>query len=446
MKPSFSKIRYSLYYPAIMVILLLVGIVTSLYVYTKVSGSEKQNLLRRSETLAEALNSDWITALAGDETDLDNPQYILLKEKLIAIKQVNPDLRFVYLTGKKDGQIFFMVDSEDPESDSYSPPGQVYPEASADFLAIFDTKTSFLEGPLADRWGSWISALSPVIDKKTGEMVAVVGIDIAAEDYSRTVWLYSSFPLIITLFLLVLVLIGWTIGRKEEKIMEIKSEFVSIASHDIRSPLTGIMWMLESFSAGAKNNFTESQKENMNSIKINCENLLEKLNDLLLLSPLETKGIRKLDFKKDNIIITIWKAIKDLEAFSDKKSVKIMIGPNFPQEIIVKCDADKIKRVFSNLIDNAIKYSPMNSQVTIDYKNIDGNHVFSVKDSGIGITSEDQEKIFGGFFRAKNAKEFAQLGTGLGLFYAKKIVDLHKGKIWVESGENSGTTFYVSLK
>jgi signal transduction histidine kinase len=404
MKLSLPKIRYSLYYPAIMSILLLVGITTSFYVYIKVSGSEKRNLLRRSETLAQALNSDWIISLAGDETDLTNPQYILLKEKLFAIKQVNPDLRFVYLTGRKDGQIFFIVDSEDPQSDSYSPPGQIYPEASADFIAIFDTKKSFLEGPLADRWGSWISALSPIIDKKTGEMIASVGVDIAAEDYSRTVWLYSAFPLLITLFLLVLVMVGWIIGKKEEKIMEIKSEFVSIASHDIRSPLTGIMWMLESFSAGAKDNFTEPQKKNMKNIKISCENLLGKLNDLLLLSPLETKGIRKLDFKKGNIIIMLQEAINDLVAFAEKKSVKLVIGPNFPQEVIVKCDPDKIKRVFSNLIDNAIKYSPVNSQVIIDYKNSDGNHVFSVKDSGIGIASEDQAKIFGGFFRARTPK------------------------------------------
>lgn len=439
------NLRYVWYYPTVMVLLIALGIFSTVYVYFKIDSFEKKSLLKRSDTLSKVFTEEQLNSLRYDETDLANSQYLSLKDKLIAVKRVNPDVHFVYLTGIKDGQIFFIADSEEPGAEGYSPPGQIYQEASADFLSIFNTKESILEGPVSDRWGSWISALSPIINPQTKEILAVVGMDIEAGSYMRTVWLYSAIPLFITLILLTLIAIGWVVKKEEEKMVELKSEFVSIASHDIRSPIGGILWTIESLQKSSAN-FTEDQRTTLRTIEGNCRNLLGTLNDLLLLPNLAKEKIGKIVMEERDVIELIKKAIGDLDLSAREKSVEIIFEKNIPAKLIVKCDQDKIKRVFSNILDNAIKYSKPGSKVEIDYRKEDSFHIISVKDRGIGISGEDQTKIFRGFFRAESAKQFTKSGTGLGLYYVQSVINLHKGKLWLESAENQGTTFYVGLK
>jgi signal transduction histidine kinase len=113
---------------------------------------------------------------------------------------------------------------------------------------------------------------------------------------------------------------------------------------------------------------------------------------------------------------------------------------------MLEYDPEKMKMVFSNILDNAIKYSRANSRIMIGYRKDEAGHLFSVQDFGIGISAEDKNKIFSSFYRTEQAKTFSTLGTGLGLYYVKKVIDLHQGKIWFESEENKGTTFYIALK
>ncbi|MFH0969169.1 MAG: ATP-binding protein [Patescibacteria group bacterium] len=438
--------NFAWYYPAIMLILIFVGIFSSFYVYIKISSFEKQSLLNRSATLSKSLNTDWIASLSGDESDILNPDYAIIKEKIVAVKRINPDARFVYISGRKDGQVYFMVDSEDPGSDSYSPPGQIYPEATQDFYSMFDTGSPLIEGPVSDRWGSWISALSPIVNPETQKIIAVVGMDIEALNYTKTVWLYSSLPLLVTLILLAMIATGWIIRKKEEKILELKSEFVSIASHDIRSPLNGILWSLENLISKSSISLEKDKLDSLRLIEESCRNLLRIINDFLLIPPLEAGGIKKLAVRDADIVELIKKAADDLNLMASKKSIKIIIKESMPPKIMLQCDPEKLKRVFSNIIDNAIKYSQPGSQIEIDRKMEKKFNIFSFKDQGIGISNKDRLKIFQGFFRTDSAKKFAVSGTGLGLYYVKKVVSLQGGKIWFESEENKGTTFYIALK
>ncbi|MFA6048151.1 MAG: HAMP domain-containing sensor histidine kinase [Parcubacteria group bacterium] len=441
--PIWQKIKRKWYYPTMVIILLALGFLSTLYVYSKINSFEKESLLKRSDSLSKAFDLHEISTLEGNENDLHNSQYISVKEKLINIKKVNPDVRFVYLTGMKGDQVYFIADSEDPDSGGYSPPGEAYPEASPEFKAIFGSGKSLLEGPLADRWGRWISALSPILDSDGQEVAAVVGMDIEAGNYLQNVWLYSSVPIFATVILIAFIITGWLIGRKEEKIMEIKSEMVSMASHDIRSPLAGILWSFEKLH-GESDNFTEKQILIINSIESTCRNLLNTLNDFLLASPAAEMG--KLISRKDDVAVLIREIADDLALSAQKSSIKIIFEESFPNKLILEFDSSKMERALSNIIDNAIKYSRQGSEVRMGYKKEDEFHVFSIKDKGIGIAEEDEDKIFRGFFRAENAKKNASIGTGLGLYYAKKIIELHGGKVWFESVENSGTTFFVALK
>lgn len=141
----------------------------------------RDNLLVQATVAAKATDVVRLAKLTGADSDLRSPDYIRIKEQMTAIRSASNDYRFVYLMGKKpNGAIFFYADSEPESSTDYSPPGQIYREATKELREIFSKKEGLVEGPVDDEWGSWVSALSPVVDPRTGSVIAVLGIDIAA--------------------------------------------------------------------------------------------------------------------------------------------------------------------------------------------------------------------------------------------------------------------------
>jgi two-component system sensor histidine kinase VicK len=104
-----------------------------------------------------------------------------------------------------------------------------------------------------------------------------------------------------------------------------------------------------------------------------------------------------------------------------------------------------MRRTFDNIISNAVKYSQPNTKVTIDYEVVEGNHVFTVHDRGIGIPKDEQHKVFGGSYRASNAVKLSAIGTGMGLYLSRNVVEQHHGKLWLSSKEGEGTTVYIQL-
>jgi hypothetical protein len=126
----------------------------------------------------------WFGCEMESYVDLDNPNYLYLKKQLIAVRSANAQCRFLYLMGRTiKGKVYFIADSEPADSKDYSLPGQVYEEVSEGYRRVFDTKTEAVEGPVSDRWGTWISALIPLIDPQNGSVVAVLGMDIDARTW-----------------------------------------------------------------------------------------------------------------------------------------------------------------------------------------------------------------------------------------------------------------------
>lgn len=172
--------------------------------------------------------------------------------------------------------------------------------------------------------------------------------------------------------------------------------------------------------------------------------LLDTANQILEASKLEKQNEKALQLEKSNVVEII-DEIKDLYLFSTKeKNIKIEYSPNFPKDIEIICDKSKIKRVFSNLVSNAIKYSPADKKIIFDYKQTSKTHIISIQDQGIGIPEKDFQKIFREYYRADNSYQMSY-GTGLGLYYVKRVIELHKGKITFESKEGEGTTFFIEL-
>lgn len=189
--------------------MILLAIMASGAVFTwqtvvSVDSHMRNDLLKETNLVAQAIRADEIESLSGIETETDLPQYIHLKEQLSAIRSANTKCRFIYLMGRRtDGAIFFFVDSEPEGSKDYSPPGQIYNEIPEFQRQIFETRIATVGGPNSDRWGTWVSGSVPVINPKTGIMLAVLGMDIDANTWKYDVAATSALPIGLALILLI---------------------------------------------------------------------------------------------------------------------------------------------------------------------------------------------------------------------------------------------------
>ncbi|MBI5401386.1 HAMP domain-containing histidine kinase [Candidatus Wolfebacteria bacterium] len=437
---------YSWYYPTVIGFVFVVGVLSTAYTYVKVTSSVKESLLKHASAIAYALEPRHIAILTGAETDLTNPDYIALKERFKKIRESSGDIRFAYLTGYRDGNSFFFVDSEPEDSPDYSPPGQVYYEAGPGFRDPFinNDKTPATEEIYSDRWGTWLTAITPIIDPENNQVIALMGIDMDAGLYYQMVFAYSALPAAAASFFIFLFAVGYIIRKREQKFIEFKSELVSIASHEIRTPLTGISWVIAGLLRDS-GNLSPSQKSDIELVKNYSRNLLLTVNDLLDLSAVEKIGTKKLNKQKIVMFPFFEKIAKNFHLALKEKSLKLIFDPFFIPDIAVSGDEDCLKRMFNNLISNAIKYSKSGGEITIGCMPRERSIVFWVKDQGIGVPINDKERIFEGFYRAENAKQIKESGTGLGLRYVRQIAELHGGKVWCESEENIGSTFFVEL-
>jgi PAS domain S-box-containing protein len=211
------------------IIILAGGIALSVWTAQNESTRLRQDLLVKNRLIKEAFSTNQVEALTGSGSDVSSPDYIAIKEGLIRIRSTDPQIRFIYFMGQQpDGKIVFLVDSEPPESVDYSPPGQEYPEASKTLLNIFVSKREVTEGPSADRWGTWVSSLNPVIDPATGKVIAIIGMDVNASDWNMHVF-YTSIPIIIgTLILLFIILVFSYMQQRNEREKQIFKESENI--------------------------------------------------------------------------------------------------------------------------------------------------------------------------------------------------------------------------
>ena len=155
----------------------------------------REELLGQARLVAGAVNLDRIRNLTGTEADLDSPDYLRMKEQLAAARSANPQCRFLYLIGRRpDGPVFFFADSEPAGSADESPAGQIYDEIPEGYRRVFDTRRNAVEGPATDRWGTWVTALIPLSDPGTGELMAVLGMDMDAREWKWEVAAQAALP------------------------------------------------------------------------------------------------------------------------------------------------------------------------------------------------------------------------------------------------------------
>lgn len=420
------------------------GIVSTLIVRSQAETRERSELLTRADIAASAIESEKVKSIKGMPEDINNPQYVALKKIVTKVKGAQKDVRFVYLMGYNGDKLFFYVDSEAPDSPDYSAPGDVYYETNDLEIDAFKNTNYLVEGPSTDAWGEWVSAFAPIKDPETGQTLALLGIDVDAKLWRSEIFRNMLIPILITiLFVSLLVLYAFSELRSQE-IDRLKSEFVSMASHQLRTPLTGIKWSSELLIKDKSGSLSERQKDYVKQIADSNERMIKLVEDLLNVSHIET-GSKFIINKLPIDLVPVINSIKvELAALADLHEVSVKIS--LPAKLIFNLDAEKIRQVLQNLMSNAVKYSKAGGIVEIGiFENSDENLNLFVKDNGLGIPENQQDRMFEKFFRADNVRSSETEGTGLGLYIAKAIVEGHGGRIWFESKKDEGTTFYIKI-
>lgn len=231
---------------------------------------------------------------------------------------------------------------------------------------------------------------------------------------------------------------------EEKSLDEAKSNFISISSHQLRTPLTSMRWFAEMLIGGDAGPITEEQKHFVERIYQATERMINLVNLLLQLARVEA-GRLKVEPMLLNLENLTQSVAISLKADLDKKSqkVEIVVNPDPFPEILL--DQEIIWQVIQNLISNASRYSPEGKNIQVSIIKKDGLVECSVKNQGIGIPKSQKDKIFERFFRADNALKMVPEGSGLGLSLVKLLVEEWGGKIWFDSEENKGATFFFTI-
>jgi len=251
---------------------------------------------------------------------------------------------------------------------------------------------------------------------------------------------------IVLLLAMVLFIIAFLVVQSFEKLAEanrMKTEFIGIVSHQLRSPLSNLNWAIEFLMSGSPGRITEQQVEYFKILKENSSRMQELVSDLLTVSRIQSATL-PINQKQFSLIDLTKKTLKQFEPFARASNVELGLERQSDSGLIM-ADPDQIKQVISNLIDNAIRYIKGKGKVTIKIEH-KGRHIyFEIKDTGVGISKQDQKYIFQKFFRAQGVLKHQTQGSGLGLFIAKSIIKRSGGKIGFKSQEGEGSTFYFTL-
>jgi signal transduction histidine kinase/CheY-like chemotaxis protein len=442
-----------------------------LFTWFQFEKGQSEEVLQIARTIGNTIPFEEILQLEADPKDSLNPNYQHFRNALKEIITVNNKVRTTYIHFYKDGKIYNLVNSEPEDSPLYLKPGEEVIGLSENVHQPFKDGKERIIHPTKDKWGDRICALIPIKDKKTGEIIALFGIDFNIKNLNKILIIEvieSSILIFLTLFALVLfiktrhnykTLKEDNIQRKKsendliiaklkaEESDKLKSAFLANMSHEIRTPMNGILGFAELLSQPKLTG--KERKEYIRIIEKSGKRMLNIINDIVDISKIESGNIEihlsntnineKIDF-----IHAFFKPETELKGihFSCKKDLA-------PKDAYIVTDAEKLYIILTNLIKNAIKYT-ISGSIEFGYSEKQNYLEFYVKDTGIGIPSDRHEAIFERFIQADIEDKQAFQGAGLGLTISKAYVELLGGKIWVESDINGfegvkGSSFYFTI-
>ncbi len=415
----------------------------------------EHELLDNNDFVLAAVDPESYAPLSFSSQDVDGPAYLHLRQHFMDLGEVMWDeykIKGVYAMKVRGAEVVFIVDSAREDDPWHSEPGAVYqdpPQALFDVLR--DGQARFV-GPYTDEYGTYYSSFSAQ-KNLVGETVAIMGLDMSAADFQLLLNERNRAPIefgggLALVLLSFFVLIEYRIAlvrrirAKEEEVDRLKADFVSLAVHQLKTPLTGLKWSVETL-ASSPGPLSADRSEAIRDIGEITRGLNELVNALLNVTRLESGRII-IEPKPTALDKLAAGVIKELQKNALDKEQEITFAPDagLPE---VSVDPLMIREIYKNLLTNAIKYTRTGGRIEVRIASRGADIVSSVKDNGLGIPEDQKARVFEKFFRAHNIVSLSEDGTGLGLYFVKQIVEVSGGRVWFESEEGKGTTFYFSL-
>lgn len=231
------------------------------------------------------------------------------------------------------------------------------------------------------------------------------------------------------------------------EIDRLKSEFVATVSHELRTPMTSIKGYVDILLMGVAGELTDQQLRFLRVVQQNTERLTILVNDLLDLSRIEA-GQVSLSMGSINLSDLIEEVMEEIDRLTVAENKSMQFELDLPPDLpLIKGDAERIRQILINLLGNAFHYTPSNGNVSLSARQTGEEIQIDIKDNGVGIPPKEQERIFDRFYRGENHMVIATAGTGLGLSIVAKLINMHNGRIWVQSSgiEGEGSIFSFTL-
>jgi signal transduction histidine kinase len=454
------------------VIIVAVG-VFGMFITFKIANAQRRDYFQQRKiqatTAAAAIDYKDVEALTGTSADVHSQAYATLRAELVRIKQSDPRIRFVYLMRPRGDKMIFLVDAEDPSSTDYSPPGQVYDEAKQDdfkpFLSSIKPPTT-IEGPVKDRWGTWLSA-SAYVDDSSGKAVAVLGTDVeiahALDSYNQVKRLGIIFDLlaVVLMALAASQWITWRYNRDNREAMRkeveasavrlnkellradrMKSDFIQLASHELRSPVNAINVALQTLDRSATDKLSDDEKTLVRVASNGSERLVDLVDNLLDMTRIDAGDyvLRPIDYDAAELVS---KTVQLFAPLAESKNIVLTQKvPEGPVDVVI--DPQAVLRVLENLVSNAIKFTDFGG-IMVELKALSEKLVFSVQDTGAGIPDDFKGEVFTRFSKLDRPTNKGKPGAGMGLALSKSLVDAQGGRLWFETAEGKGTTFFFEI-
>ncbi len=438
--PKILRIRYNI----LIIMTMVLGFVSTIITVLVSEFNVRQFQIQKITSLALMIDADKIRVLSGSADDINNPLYRDLKDKLTRVREVNPEMRFLYVMRYQQGEIVFIADSEDPESGDYSAPGDTFDEASEVFKSAFTTNKAGFELD-RDRWGYWLSSFAQVIDPETGENMAVLGADIDAySQYFLPIIRSALLPVIAFSFLL---LVLWS-NRKymlfQIEAMEEKGAILHVISHEVRTPLTEIRWACELVLD--ENDFEKDSliRDAITQVYKSSMQMIQRIHNLEEANTLSDST--RMEKKSADVTELISNAMNHLGKVAKLDEVEIRIDLSGLGDIRqVQADSELLELAFQNVFLNQIYYADSGTAVTVSGQVNKDKNQLEIVCSGFGkpIPVKDLDAVFAGYHEGKKFSGHTE-GSGIGLFLAKKILILHNGDISVTVNDKN-TVFTITL-
>ncbi len=447
---------------------------------------------------ALALDPERVAALQGDKDDLASPAYRAIKDRLVQLRTVHPDVHFVSLFRwtSRDGQVAYLADSEPDGSADLSLPGDPFPEAPAmpGLQSILRDGLPSTEGPVRDAFGVFVTGYAQVGARQAegAQVREVVALDVTANAWHLDLldsalrgalytWLLLGGPLVV---------FSWRrrkwrrdtlLATRHHRYQEdlrvakeraeagdrAKGEFLATMSHEVRTPLNSIVGFTNLL---LETPLTTEQREYVQTIRTSGEALVQLTGDILDFSKIES-GALTLDSSVCDLRGSLEDVLDLMAARAAEKRVELLhwVDPDVPQQVLLDCG--RLRQILVNLVGNAVKFTGSGS-VSVTVRALTGKgasmapfdpsvlagqmvaeledggltFAFAVRDTGIGIAAEDRPKLFQPFSQLEQSSVRRYGGAGLGLAISRTLVRAMGGDIWFESRLGQGSTFHFTVR